>query len=424
MQNQAKHSKIHYIVLLLLLALAGTSAHTQTSVSEGSNVVTKQGTTYVVGPEGEKMVITIQDDDWEFESDDDWDEEWDDDWDEEYLYNSGSDWTMPEILEAIELPTEEMLEDIRESLDRSREAIRHERRAVRVENRRLRSRRRMAQQYDQEEWDELKKAYKAGYNLILEEKWLEALTALREFISKYPSTNYTDDARFWICYAQEHSGTAATEVFEVYQLFIADFPKSKWADDAKASLITIGRQLVAKNRKQREKYGPIVKRLQQDLDNEVALAALASLTHSDDESAQQAIIGIYDPEGDEKFRKKVVYALGHMEGDDQVAKLADIARRDPSEDVRKVAIRSLLYIDTEAAFDAFSEIAKDSPDADVRLQAVRASGHIDSDRVVAVLLDLAQNDPHIRVRTEAAALLGHLDTPAAREALIQLLERK
>ncbi len=441
MQNQSKHSKIHSLVLLLILALAGTIVKAQTKVPKVSYVVTGQETTYVVQPVNEIRIQRTQNDDWEFDGDFESDEDlefggdfdWDEDWSENYQYDYNFDWTLPEILGEIEFPTAEVNEAIQESLELSRAALRATSRAMREKSRRMRSRMRTVprpspqprqEKYDQEEWQALKELYHTGYNLILKEKWLEALTALREFISKYPSTNYTDDARFWICYAQEHSGTKSTEVFEAYQLFIADFQSSKWADDAKASLITIGRQLVGKNRKQREQYGPIVMQLQRDLDNEVALAALTSLRRSDDESALQAIIGVYDPTGEEEFRKKVVYALGHMEGDAVAVKLAEIARRDPSEDVRELAINRLSHIDSEAAIDGLAAIAKDSPNTDARLRAVRALGRTDSDRVVPILLDMARNDPHIRVRTEAAASLGHLDTAPAREALIQLLERK
>src|SRR5690349_8170386 len=49
------------------------------------------------------------------------------------------------------------------------------------------------------------KMYKAGYDLILDEKWGEARTKLSEMVKQFPKSDYVDDAEYWSAYAYEHS---------------------------------------------------------------------------------------------------------------------------------------------------------------------------------------------------------------------------
>ncbi len=49
-------------------------------------------------------------------------------------------------------------------------------------------------------------AYKQAYNQVLEEKWAEAFKAMEAMVREYPKSAWTDDARFWQCYAREKLG--------------------------------------------------------------------------------------------------------------------------------------------------------------------------------------------------------------------------
>lgn len=76
--------------------------------------------------------------------------------------------------------------------------------------------------------------YKAGYELVLAEKWGEARKKLEEMVKKYPESEYADDAQYWSAYALMHTDRKKAEV--EYKEFIKKYPKSNYRDDAIADL--------------------------------------------------------------------------------------------------------------------------------------------------------------------------------------------
>jgi len=78
------------------------------------------------------------------------------------------------------------------------------------------------------------KTYKAGYDLILGEKWKEARKKFAELIAKYPKGEYVDDAEYWSAYALKHIDEK--KAVEAYDKFISTYPNSQYYDDAVADL--------------------------------------------------------------------------------------------------------------------------------------------------------------------------------------------
>ncbi|UCH09680.1 MAG: HEAT repeat domain-containing protein, partial [Fidelibacterota bacterium] len=275
-----------------------------------------------------------------------------------------------------------------------------------------------------EERQQIVEAYKSAYALILGEAWSEALTTLEAFLSQYGSNSYTDDARFWICYAMERLNYPDTEVFEAYYAFIQEFEGSQWTDDAKANLFKVGQRLVEKNRKNREQYGPIVDELKQDYENEVMIHTLFVLRRIRDEQSLEAVLKLYHEMKDAEMRKKIVFELRFYDFPSVIDELQEIAIKDPDPKVREVAISTLGRFSSSAVIKPLTSILKSSENPDERRAAVIALIRVDSDEIVPILLDVARNDVHVKVRTEAVSTLSRLGTPAAQEALIELLEGK
>lgn len=76
--------------------------------------------------------------------------------------------------------------------------------------------------------------YKEGYNLILDEKWEEARKKFNQLISKYPKSQYLDDAHYWSAYGLKH--TNRKKAIEAYDKFISNYTTSSYFDDAVADL--------------------------------------------------------------------------------------------------------------------------------------------------------------------------------------------
>ena len=87
-------------------------------------------------------------------------------------------------------------------------------------------------------------AYKKAYNLVLDQKWNEAIKEFEAFIKKFPNSGWKDDANFWMCYSKDKAGYNLEEVFNCYQDFINNNKRSKWADDARSNMIVVGQKLV------------------------------------------------------------------------------------------------------------------------------------------------------------------------------------
>src|SRR4030043_1246531 len=56
-------------------------------------------------------------------------------------------------------------------------------------------------------------AYKQAYNLVLQEKWVDALKAMEELVKNYSPSAWVDDARFWQCYARAKLSQSPESVF-------------------------------------------------------------------------------------------------------------------------------------------------------------------------------------------------------------------
>lgn len=272
--------------------------------------------------------------------------------------------------------------------------------------------------------EEVIQAYKDAYGLILDQKWKEARKAYEEFLEKYSKSRYVDDARFWICYAGEQAGLPPEEVFEAYHQFIQEFTNSNWLDDARANLIRIGRELAAKSRKAKAQYGPIIESLEEDYDIEVAIATIDRLRNVSSDNALSAIFRLYDRAENDDLRKRIINALGRFNDPEAVAKLGDIARKDPDPDIRQAAVVAIGRNRSDAAFSILTTIIRGEENAEVRQRAIQSMRRSEGKVVVSFLLDVARNDPHIKVRTAAVSTLSRIDTPEAQEALISILEGK
>ncbi|UCD38976.1 MAG: HEAT repeat domain-containing protein [Fidelibacterota bacterium] len=329
-----------------------------------------------------------------------------------------------EYLQEYEMLEDEVREQMREAEEQVRRAEQQARQAEAQARRAGAQRARRYVRVSNEERKQIAQAYKAAYALILGEVWQDALTTLEAFLAQYGTNSYTDDARFWICYAMERLDYPDTELFEVYHKFIQEFENSQWTDDAKANLFKIGQRLVQKNRKNREQYGPIVDELKQDYDNEVMIHTLYVLRRIRDEQSLAAVLKLYREMKDAEMRKKIVFELRFYDFPSVIDELQEIAAKDPDPKVREVAITTLGRFSSTAVIKPLRSILKSSESPDERRAAVLALVRVDSDEIVPILLDVARNDVHVKVRTEAVSTLSRLGTPAAQEALIELLEKR
>ena len=263
------------------------------------------------------------------------------------------------------------------------------------------------------------KAYQAAYGLVMKESWGEALKALDAFMAKYPKSGWNDDARYWRCYTLEKSGRPLEEVFDCYQAFLKTYPDGSWADDAKANLVRIGSRL-AKNGK--PQYETMIKALRDDQEDEVTMAALHALADTDNASAAEMLIGLYNPKASLKMRTRLVSVLGESEDPKARQKIAEIARTDPSEEVRRMAVEALAENPTPESIKLLREIALKDASPEMRRNALFALAETDDPQIVPFLKEIALTAADEETARAAVYGLAEKEGPASLAALQEILK--
>jgi HEAT repeat protein len=271
--------------------------------------------------------------------------------------------------------------------------------------------------------------YKAGYKLILDEKWQEARRKLAEVIAKYSKGKYADDAQYWIAYSWKQSDFK--KAIEAYKKFLKDYPKSNYYDDAVADLNRLEHPdavpgvpvispaiilppspvvspapvvpytvavpfsqekvddpelrmkmeaLYALTRgKSDEKTFELLKGILFDKEQprEMREAALMGLRNQKDRDVSDVFVQILKNESDEQLKATAIYWLGQRAaeekgGGEKTLTLLKQTAQDRSQprEVREAALRSLAMIKRPGALEFLVQVAKADSDKQVRQAAL------------------------------------------------------
>jgi HEAT repeat protein len=262
-------------------------------------------------------------------------------------------------------------------------------------------------------------AYQKAYNLVLDKRWADAQKELDTFLNKYPRGSYSTAARYWKCYAREKLGDPAEEVFKSYQDFVNKYSSSNWADDARTNMVRIGSELAKQGKTE---YGTIVQSMQENEDEDVKLTALYALRNSSDDQALPVIINLYDKSKSEKLRGKIVYVLGGFDSPLVIPKLADIALKDPSTTVRKNAVYALGNTRKSEAAGALKQIVKSQADPDVRTAALYSLSGIGDADMIPFLVEIAKGDNDEKLAKAATYSIANINDVEATKALQTVLK--
>ncbi len=321
------------------------------------------------------------------------------------------------------------------------------------------------------------KAYKEGYMFILNDRWNDALKKFAEIKTKYPRSEYVDDAAYWSAYAQKRldrkKGLAA------YEKFLEEYPNSRYADDALADMrddIVIvapdGQNLQVKVAPEgyAYSYGTTIResekamreaeqamRLAQrelrmtklripglmrrsglaltppkdiDAKTRIKLDALRALGESNnDKEAFAALKDVaLDKSQPEILRVTALETLADFKKFDVLPVLVDVAKTDANDDVQIAAIYALADLGTEknkladaliGLFRSFSQ-QKDKQLA----AALYAIAELGNEKAVDFLASVATSHENIELRSDAVYYLGTIGNEKSRAALLHILKGK
>ncbi len=317
--------------------------------------------------------------------------------------------------------------------------------------------------------------YKAGYDLILDDKWGEAMEKFGEVKSKFPKSSYVDDAAYWSAYAQKRldrdKGIAA------YELFIKQYPESPYLDDAVADMndnmnfiVTPGASNVrvktapgayafsyGSSVRSSERSMRQAERAMRDVDRELRRSGVSTPrppAWTFGEKSKKKL----DPQT--RLKLDALYALGELENDkeafttlkdvaldkaqpevmriaaiesledfhkfDVLPILLDVAKSDAGDELQIIAIHSIadLGTDKNKSTDALISLFNTSKKEKHQQSTLYAIADIGNDKAVDFLVKVATTNDNYELRSDAVYYLGNIGNAKSRAALQQILRSK
>lgn len=251
--------------------------------------------------------------------------------------------------------------------------------------------------------------FRQGRDLIDKEDWAAAAAKFQGYVAQYPKSKDADAALYWLAYALKKQGKFQDAEKNLERL-VKEFPRSTWADDARAMQVEISPQ----TGKRVEPEG---------MDDELKMVALQSLFQSDPARAAGYVADILKPgsKASSELKETAVSLLGNYGGPEAVAMLLDIARTQPDPDLRGIAIHRLGQTNGETVIDELLKIYMAERDRDVKGQVLHAFSQMNSPRAYAALLEAARAGGDAELRQTAIHWLGQRNEPQAVDDLMRLI---
>src|SRR5829696_5417884 len=251
--------------------------------------------------------------------------------------------------------------------------------------------------------------FRQGRDLIEKEDWAGAAAKFEGFVAQYPKSKEADAALYWLAYArkQQRKFQAAEETLE---RLVKEFPRSAWADDARAMQVEIAPQ--------------VGKRVETEgLDDDLKMVALQSLFQSDPARASAYVAEILKPNSRASLELKetAVSLLGQRGGPEATAALLDIARTQPDPKLRSIAVHRLGQTNDERVVDELMKLYEAERDRDVKGQVLHAFSQMNSPRAYAKLLEAARGGGDAELRQTAIHWIGQRNEGQAVDDLMRLL---
>ena len=323
--------------------------------------------------------------------------------------------------------------------------------------------------------------YKEGYNLILEERWNDARETFNQLITKYPKSEYIDEAKYWTSYALSY--TDKKKAIENYKKFIKEYPSSTYYDDAIADLNKLDGNIVvstssggsvaistAHGKGYSYTTAPSVRQANRalratlqklprltttprparyphpmvfmpsmssggdrdDLDPETRIKMDALTALGDMKEDSLSFKTLRDVALDRKqlrqLRETAMDALSDFHKFDALPVFVEIAKQDTSEEMQTMAIDYIgqLSNNKNRSVETLSDLFYAIPPYryEQRMTVLNAVAEIGNDKAVDLLAKIARTNDNYDVRSEAVYYLGNIGSDKARAALYDILRGK
>ena len=318
--------------------------------------------------------------------------------------------------------------------------------------------------------------YRVGYNYILDERWKEARKIFTELISRFPKSEYLDEAMYWSAYALSNSDRQ--KGIEAYKAFIDEYSTSSYYDDAVADLqrlkeditlttagdhhavvsVTPGKgysYAIAPTMRQAERqlrrtqrklnmlnlpllaFAPLaplpghgVESRSLDPETRLKMDALAAIGDTKEDSISFKTLRdvALDRKQPPELRETAMDVLANFRKFEVLPIYLEIAKQDTSEEMQAQAIDYMGQVShgKNKSVESLTELFNAIPPYrnEQRLMILNAIGEIGNDKAVDVLAKIARTKGEYDLRSEAVFFLGNIGSDKARVALYDILRGK
>jgi hypothetical protein len=261
--------------------------------------------------------------------------------------------------------------------------------------------------------DASERAFAEARSLIDNENWHEAEARLRKFIELYQRQRNTPAALYYLALAFKKQNNLL-EANRTIDRIVREFPRSSWANDARAMRVEIA-SLTGDRRVIEEELGKD--------DFETKVIALQGLFIGNPERALELVAGILKPDSKspQKLREAAVGLLGQHRSSDSLAMLTSLARDEKAGKLRGQAIFWLGTWRDDSTLELLKDLAR-SNDPEASGPAIMALAQRRDQRATSFLLEMARTSPSIEARKQALFWLGQRADDQMLDALFQFYD--
>lgn len=266
---------------------------------------------------------------------------------------------------------------------------------------------------------EAKRLFIQARDRIADEDWAEAEKSFNQFLRDYPQAGNTDAALYWLAFTRTKQ-SKHREADESIARLMREFPKSSWANDARALRIEIAAQIGDRRTIERAADETKVG------DEELKLVALQSLFGANTARAVRIAADLLkaDSTASTQVKETALMLLGtNANGNDEALTLLTNAARSSGDNrLRRAAIMGLGMADDERSFTLLRELAASSTNSDAANTAVIAISQSHNPQAPRLLLEIGRTSSSTNVRQTAILMLGQSGGDEAVTELLKLYD--
>ena len=245
--------------------------------------------------------------------------------------------------------------------------------------------------------DSALRAFTQGRGFVDAQQWEQAAATFDRFVTQYPKDPNIQAALYWLAYAHNKQGNVQAAETTLARL-LQSYPKSTWADDARALRAEVFGKLGK----------PVPAADEVDANDELRIIALKTLCENDRIGCSARVGEVLRSSQSARVKEAAIILLGRYGGTEAVPSLVQMSRTEANEKLRMRAISALGSTNDERALDVLREIAMNAAYADVSPtdSAIHALASHENARAVAILGEVATRSQNVKARTHAIELLS------------------